>query len=255
MDSVLIAIIAASLLGGIVQGIVSFGGNLVRGPVLLAFLSPPVAILATFFGGMLLNAAIVAEREAGTPPIWKSELIKLFIAGIPGIILGVVILGFLEKPTLQIIVGSTIVIAAGTQYALKDRPSLFAGSGEYQSHLGTYPAGVITGMMSSTLGINGPPIALWLRSRGMQGVCLRRTMNAYFLGSIPMCALALYISFPEVFTSRVAAPFLVVSVGTALGYPIGRAVYRRYRRHSGLELATYAVIVLSGLVALWQGIL
>lgn len=255
MDSTLLIIVIMSLVGGVVQGIISFGGNLVRGPVLLALLAPPVAIMATFLGGMLLNAAIVAEREAGTPPIWKSEVIKLLVAGVPGIVLGVLLLHILDKADLQIIIGTTIIIAAGIQYALKDRPSLLAGSGKHQRHLGTYPAGVVTGVMSATLGINGPPIALWLRSRGMSGHCLRRTMNSYFLASIPMCAVALYLSFPQAFTSAVIIPFITVAIGTAFGYPLGRAIYRRYRHYQGLEIATYAVIFLSGLIALWQGIL
>ena len=169
--TLLFACMATVFLGGLVQGLFGYGLGLLLLPV-LAVLSPgslPQVIL-------LLGLPTVAwmafhERH----DINFSSVRWLVVGRVAGTLLGLVALGALAEPFLQVTFGVvTALMVVGTMVgsrliAVNSRTSLVAGG--------------FSGLMSTIAGVGGPPIAMLYSRR--TGPELRSTLSVVlFLGAV-----------------------------------------------------------------------
>ena len=156
-----VALVALSALtAACVQSTTGIGFALVLTPAAFALLPPEGAILAVTALGMVLNVLVLAA-ERRRPTVARREVGPMLLAAAPGAVCGVLVLRALPKPVLQIAVGLAVIGAA----------LLRVRSGAGATGPGSPPARISLGFASGTLttsaGVNGPPIALWLSRRGL----------------------------------------------------------------------------------------
>src|SRR5437764_345951 len=79
--------------------------------------------------------------------------------------------------------------------------------------------GFTTGVLTTSTGVNGPPVALWLSSRGLRAGAVRDSLGALFLGLGIIAALTL---LPVLHEAHLGAWTLVAAAGSVLiGHAIG----------------------------------
>ena len=228
------AAVAASVavaIGATVQGSVGFGMSLVAVPLL-------VLIDPRLVPGPLLCVAIVLtfllsrrDRRA----IDFHEL-KWALAGrIPGSFLGAGLLVVMPREKIAYLFGAVVLIAvvmSVLRIKIRPAPSSLAG------------AGLLSGVMGTSVAIGGPPIALLLQDE--HGARLRGTLSGFFLvgASVSLFALVLVARFGL----EELALALVLLPGMLLGFWISghtaRFLDRGYTRVAILLLATAGAVVI-----------
>ena len=94
--------------GAFVQSATGMGFALVLSPALFAVMDPEEAVTAVLILGAVLCALVLFEsRRVGT-----HGLGRLLLPAVPGLAVGLVVLGALSKDALQIGVGVVVVAAA-----------------------------------------------------------------------------------------------------------------------------------------------
>jgi uncharacterized membrane protein YfcA len=163
-------------ISAVLQGSVGFGFSIVAAPLLLLIdrrLVPGPLLLA---GLVLIGFLTLRERHS----IDGSGLKWAFAGLLPGTLGGALILATLPETAMSLFFGGLVLLAvvmsvAGLHFA--PTPPVLAG------------AGLLSGLMSATSSISGPPIALVYQHK--PGASLRGTLSGYFLASTTFSILAL----------------------------------------------------------------
>ncbi len=137
----------AMFAGALVQGSVGFGAVIVAFPVVVLVepaLLPQSIMLATF---PLTVVVFLRNRDNA---VWP-EVTTLALARLPGVAVGVVIVGIL-RPTALAVLGAGFILAAVAGTALT--PPLPRRFGTLAT------AGLASGFFGASVGIGGPPIGL-----------------------------------------------------------------------------------------------
>jgi uncharacterized membrane protein YfcA len=195
-----------------VQATTGLGFALVLTPVLFALLAPAGAIVTATVLGLELNL-LVLLGERRRPRVAWSEIVPLLIAAVPGTVFGILLLRALSKPVLQISVG-VAVIAAAIVRARVDRSAHGRGNAPARLALG-----FTSGALTTSTGVSGPPLALWLARRGLTPGELRDSLSAIFLaiGIIALLALVPVLHRAHLDLADIAAGLACVVGGHALG--------------------------------------
>ena len=168
---------AVALVAAVVQAATGLGFALVLGPALFLALDPENAIVAVTVLGLALNA-LVLFGERRRPVVAWPEVRPLLLAAIPGALCGVVVLRALPKPWLQIGVGVAVLAATALRVRSRARAAE-PTAGDPRARLAL---GFATGTLTTSAGVNGPPIALWLTRRGLAPAEVRDSLSAAFMG-------------------------------------------------------------------------
>lgn len=125
--------------------------------------------------------------------LWR-EIAPIVLAAVPGTFAGAMLLSVLSRPVLQVGVGVLVILAAlvrarrggavGTAAAAPAAAE--PGPAEARSEaggavLGQLALGLATGVLTTSTGVSGPPLALWLTQRGLSPAQLRDSLSASFL--------------------------------------------------------------------------
>jgi uncharacterized membrane protein YfcA len=209
----------AAFTGAAVQSATGFGFALVLSPALFAVLEPVEAVSALILLGLALSVLVLFERGRPEHVDWR-PLVPALVAALPGLALGVVALTRLSKGTLQLIVGVAVVAAAAWQLRERRRRS--------RPHLGTgagVAAGFVSGVLTTSISVSGPPIVLWLEARGARPEQFRASLAASFV-ALNLCggAVLLAAEGSGSFDLEVVGPLLALVVA---GYAVGAFAFRR----------------------------
>lgn len=237
------ALIALAVLAAAcVQATTGLGFALVLSPVVFALLSPAAAILIVTALGLVLNLLVLLGERRRPRVAWR-EVMPILVAAAPGAVLGVLVLRHLPKPALQLGIG--IVLLGGALVGAVRKAS--AGSTSVTARLAI---GLTTGVLTTSTGVSGPPIALWLQRTGLTPAELRDSLSASFLalGVIAALALVPIMGRAHLDLALVAAAIVCVAAGHALGRrAFARLPTRRF------EMALRAVIVCAGVTSIVAG--
>jgi uncharacterized membrane protein YfcA len=234
----LLAAIAA-FAGAFAQSTSGFGFALLLSPALFAVVDPVEAIGTLLILGLVLNLLVLLE--GGGHADWRS-LVPLLLAALPGLAVGAVLLSQLSRQALQVAVGVAVIATAGWQLRQRWRA------------LERHPppgwlAGLISGVLTTSISVSGPPIALWLEARGTSPREFRATLAASFL-ALNLTGLAVVVAGEggEAFDAGTAAPLLALVVA---GYGLGAFAFRRIdpERFFVVVLGLIAVAGVASLVA------
>jgi len=227
---VTIAIVAVGV-GALVQGTTGFAFALIATPVLLAVTSPEQSVSAM----AILSNVVVIPTLAIRPQVVRLELVMLVLWGAPGLIVGAVALRHAPELALR------IVLAAGILIAVAMRLSQGAGP----ARTSAAAAGFLTGALTTSIGVNGPPLVIHLLRRGLSPPQMRGTLSAMFVAlygtGVGVLAVAGSLELPPKFGLLIGA--------TALGAIAGRAVAGTLDGEA-FERIVLALLVASAVLAL-----
>jgi len=221
---------AAAFAGAVVQSATGLGFALVAGPVAFAVLGPEAAVVLLAALALVVNALVLAERG---PVAWP--LLRPVLWAAPfGAVAGTLLLRALPASALQAALGVGVLAAVALH--ARRRPVRAPAAA----------MGVLSGALTTSIGVNGPPLALWLAARGVAPAALRTTLAAAFtaLALVGLAALA-----PGVTETPGADVVLASAVAVVAGQRLGRRAFVRLdaARH---ERALLAVVSAAGVASI-----
>jgi hypothetical protein len=224
---VLVVLVALTALAGAsLQATTGMGFALVLTPVMFALLSPVGAITAVTLLGIALNI-LVLFGEGRRPLIAWREVTPILLAVAPGTVCGVLVLRALPKPALQVVVGTLVVGAVAIRVlasaAVTTTAAAAASPGNRSSM--RLAVGFATGALTTSAGVSGPPLALWLSRCRLDPGQLRDSLSAMFLaiGLIALVALA-----PVLGHAHLHPAVLLLALGAVLaGHAVGSRAFAR----------------------------
>lgn len=207
-------LIAGAAIAGLVQGIAGFGFSTVAMSFWIWGLDPALAAAMAVFGswtGQLV--AFAAARRA----LHLADLAPLLAGAAIGIVLGTLLLPYLNTDFYKLLFGSILLIWCPTMLFSDALPVVRFGG-----RLADGAAGMVGGIMGALVGATGLAPTLWFTLRGMNKAkqrdlvqnfnlaALSATMAAYvytntlsqdMLPSLPVVAVALLV--PSLWGSRI----------------------------------------------------
>ena len=246
----MLAVALAVLVGAVVQSATGFGFALVVGPVLLLVTSPARSLTTLVLLGLVLNLLLLgAERRV--PQVARAPLVALLVGAVPGELLGALLLRVAPQPVLQVAVGVLVLTAVAVQLAAPGPGG--AAVGPRAARAGHVGVGAVTGVLSTSTGVSGPPMVLWLTRVGLAPAALRDTLAAAFTGltvmSVVVRAGSGQLQLPPGGAAGVAALVVVVVVGQRLG----RLVFARLSVRA-FRVASLVVVTAAGLLSIRSGL-
>ena len=227
----------AAFAGAAVQSATGLGFALVLTPALFAAMDDPAeAVTAVLFLGAALCVLVLVESRR----VATHGLARLLVPAVPGLGVGVLLLAALSKASLQVGVGVAVVAAAAWQLRHRAPVPLPAAA-----------AGFLSGALTTSISINGPPLALWLESEGVSPARFRTTLAAAFL-ILDAMGIALIVSSEGTGVVDLGALGPLLACVFA-GYALGAAGFRRLdaERFSTVVLV---VVICSGVASVVAGL-
>jgi uncharacterized membrane protein YfcA len=162
----------------------------------------------------------------------------------------VLVLRALPKSVLQIAVGVAVIGAA----ALRARARREAGAPSPGDPRARLALGFLTGTLSTSAGVNGPPIALWFAHRGLGPAAIRDSLSAAFLG---LGIIAGVVLAPVLAAAGVEVDWGALGVAlvcVVAGHAVGRRAFARIdaARYEPLLLA---IVVVAGAASIVAGVI
>lgn len=239
----IVVVALSAMLAATVQATAGLGFALIVTPVLFLEMAPAGAIVTATLLGILLNLLVLFAEPRRPAPVWH-EILPVLAAAIPGAACGLVLLASLPRPVLQLIVG-TVVIVAGlmrTRAPIRRR-----GKRGGRSRLAL---GWTVGALSTSTGINGPPLALWLAGQGLSPAQLRDSLSTAFLGIGIIATLTIV---PIVGHARIGAGTIAgAAAGVLAGHAVGSRLFPRLPA-TRYERLLLLIILTAGAVSLVAG--
>ena len=236
----------AALAGASIQAATGFGFALVLSPALFAVLDPTEAVATLLALGLVLNVFVLIED--GGHANWR-RIAPMLLAALPGLVAGLLLLQALSKEVLQISVGLAVIGAAGLQISARRATNVRAHPTELPGAAGL-AAGFLSGVLTTSISVSGPPIVLWLEAHGIGPSEFRASLAASFL-ALNLTGWVMLIASegsPSV-DAGVVLPLLGVVV---VGYALGTLAFRRLdsTRFFGIALA---LVICTGAASLVAG--
>src|SRR4051794_17526484 len=233
---------AAVAAGAFVQSGTGFGFALFSAPVLTATIGPRLSVPAITVLGLVVSALTLGTEGRRPVVLWRPALI-ISAAAIPGMVLGAVVLTPGPVDALRALVSVAVLVAVAVQARAEvgPRPGRAVRPPGWEGAVG---AGSVAGVMSTSTGLNGPPLILYLLRLDPGARRIRDTLAFLFLvtGAGTFVALAAFGPLP--FPSRL--PWLVVAA--IAGQWLGRHAVGPLEAHH--RPVVLVVLVLTGLVGL-----
>jgi uncharacterized membrane protein YfcA len=211
---VLITICAIVALAGFGQSVAGFGFSLLAVPPLGLLIDPKdaVAIALTL---LVANSALMAWGERGH--IDGAAVRSLMLGAAPGLPLGLLVLDVVPADGLRIAIALAVAISV-----------IVLWSGFTLSHSNRaveLSAGFATGLLTTSLTTNGPPIVLALQARQLQSHQFRPTSSAV-LGATSAVGAVLFAVTGRLH-GDVRQAILIAIPGLVVGWSVGVVARRR----------------------------
>ena len=236
----------AALVGALVQSATGFGFALVLSPALFAVLDPYEAVTTMLLLGPPLNVLVLLD--SGRHEVQVRRLAPMLVAAVPGLALGVLALEALSKPVLQVAVGAAVVLAAAWQMHHRARSAAPAAGGRGPA----WAAGLVSGALTTSISISGPPIVLWLEALGLRPASLRASLAASFLAlNLAGGVVVVVAGGTGAVRLDVLVPLLAL---TLVGHALGMRAFRRLEGPR-FSLVALGLVVCAGLASLVAGLL
>ncbi len=235
LDWTLALTLLIALFGGIVAATAGFGFSLVAAPPLL-LLYEPAQVTA-----MLLILAL-ATRWMLLTDTWRTVNARTIGAMLPtawlGIGIGILIVRTVDPDYIKLLASLVVIVASLLlMRGWRPRQAQAPAAGPF--------AGLLSGILSPTTGMDGTPVVFLLSSRDYGIAAFRSTITVYYYLIIPVSILALaqqgFLGRDDVLRSLAVVPPVVI--GTMLGQRLVRRLsVERFRS------IVFALLLVSGLV-------
>ncbi len=245
-----IAVVAlGALIASGVQATTGLGFALILTPILFAVMRPTDAIITATALGLLLNLLVLFAEPRRAVVAW-GDVLPILAAAVPGSVCGILILQNVAKPALQIAIG--VAVIAATAQSLMRRRYVPEVSTAHPSSIWTrLSLGLATGILTTSTGVSGPPLALWLSERGLSPGELRDSITVLFLGIGLIAAITL---LPLLRRAHIDTVAVAVAAGSVLvGHAVGSRLFARLTSTRFLQ-ATLAITLAAGTASFVLGL-
>jgi len=220
-------IFAAALL----QASTGFGFSIVGTPFLFLLFPIHTAIQINIILSICLSGFMIYNIRK---EIDKPLLLKLIKGSLFGLIAGLLVYLYSNVQWLKVIVGGFIIVLTAL---------LILKLTIRQSRFRDYLVGGISGLLTTSIGVPGPPLLLYFSGVGTNKAALRGTTLAYYL-FVYFASLAMQIGFDgtnkEVWTSSlVGLPSLIV------GILAGQLIFKWINQRA-FQIITYIILLFTG---------
>ena len=229
----LIVVGAAVFLAAFMQIVVGFGFSLLAVPVMTLAIEPKVAVVVASITGIFVTGwQAYKERENADKVLVKRMTFGAYL-GMP---LGLLVFLTVDDNVLRFMLGIAVLVAV---VLLAMRVNLH--------HVGPrldVGAGFISGILSTSLSTNGPPLVFALQARQLPAPTFRATISAVFALS-NILGMSLFIAAGKITRDGLVASAVTIPamfVGQLLGFPVRRHVHGERFRRLVLVLLTAAAI-------------
>lgn len=225
-DLLALAAVAAVvfMVAAIAQAVTGFGSALVAVPLLTLMVHPIAAVVAATAVSLVLTSG-AAWRERSHVDIASAR--TLTVTGILGMPLGLVLLTLADESRLEVWIAATmlvmvLLVAGGVRIAARGLPV----------------AGLLSGALLTSTGMNGPPLVMALMDREPRGY--RATLQGVFaVQDVVAVAAFLVLGYVD---REVALLTAAGVVGIPLGWRLGDGVFHR------IPAARLRPVIVGGLV-------
>jgi uncharacterized protein len=224
MPYLILASFVIVALASAAQAMTGFGFALLAVPLLAVVADAPTAVVATSLVG-LIPTTVTALRDRGHVR-WQTVALLLG-AAVAGLPMGLLILRGVPERWLTVLIA---VIVLGCTWIVWRPPRLPAGRGAVAA------VGVLTGVLTTSTGTNGPPLVAVFRAMGYGPRAFRATLATGVLGAVGF-ALAGAV------TRRASLVALVGLPAAVLGWAVGDRIFSR------LNAGAFRRVLLAALVA------
>jgi len=190
------------------QAVSGFGYALLAVPVLAALTSSTDAVVVASLAGLPLSPVmLIGNRQH----VDRDAALRLVAASLVGMPLGLLVLDRAPDDALRILIGLIVAVLA----------TLLARGFRWRRSVRAFDvgAGLVSGVLATSTGTNGPPLVFGLQARGTEPRAFRSTLAAVFLVT-GILSCMLFVAAGKVDRDRavaaaVGAPFVLV--GVAMG--------------------------------------
>ncbi len=221
------------------QAVTGFGLALVAVPLLAVFINPVAAVVATIMVSLVLSGLASFRERDHVERLVAARLTGSALLGMP---LGLLVLSRLDERSLKVVVAGGLLLMV---ILLVARVRLPAGA------TAQYGSGLLSGMLLTSTGMNGPPVVLSLQSLDLPPRRFRGTLQVVFCGQ-DLVAVGAFLVLGHL-DLQIAAPVVAGAAAVPVGWWAGDRVFRwlppeRFRTAVLAMLAVTAVVSLSAAV-------
>lgn len=232
------------LIGTSFQVAAGVGLGLVAGPGLLFVFEPIIAVQIAIVINLFLSILLLSSEHKNIDFKYSNSLSAWALLGIP---VGLGLLLTMSVGFLKIIGGIFILLAVLQLYLSKKIKT----SGLVDK-VGLQGGGILSGLMTGSLGIPGP-VAIWvLMNSGLDLKSIKATLRAYFIFAYG-AALALHLIING-WGEGVISLSLIFIPAILIGMVVGRAFERHIKPHILRYLLEF-LLFLMGLVLFYKGVI
>lgn len=228
MENTELALHGAVLIAAFMQAATGIGFGVIAGPVILLVMSSGAAVQVSIILSLLI-AAVLAPAIARHAE--RALLVRFLIGTLAGLPLGIVVFAHIGIETLKLLAAFAVLFMAVSASGLLARPRRDPdGPGE---RLRDLMVGLVSGMMSTSLGMPGPVAAARMSALAHAKDTIRATILVMFVFSY-IAALAFQTAFVGVdgetlwqTAGLVPATLAGVGLGKLAAARIGERFFRR----------------------------
>lgn len=239
----LLLILVAFFISAFLKGLAGLGFSTICLGLLAIFMDLKVAIPLVFLPSLFSNLMVMVQAGQFITSLRRFWL--LYLSGIPGLLLGVWLLGHHSNTIPKAVLGTTMIV-----YGLWSLRGEILRLNPVQERLLSTPIGFVSGLINGMTGSQIMPIMPYLLSLKMERKLFIQTINAAFTINtlIMMAALGKMGLINASVLSVSAAGIIPVTLGIFFGGRIQRKVSDDYFRK--LVLILLIIIGLSLLLSL-----
>ncbi|WP_275004478.1 sulfite exporter TauE/SafE family protein [Promicromonospora iranensis] len=217
------ALFALIFVSAILQSLSGFGFALLSAPLLAATIGGAEAVSTIIITGTVCDVAILAMRRSVPRPVGR-EVWALAGWSVPGMLVGAWLLAWLPASGLQIFVACVVIGAVVLRLRSRER-------GVVVRPVWAVPAGLLSGALSTSTSLGGPPSVYYLVHRDLAPHAMRDTLVTVSLVRLPLSVASLVIAGTwqtyEYWLPLVGAALLGQLVGARAFHAFGSSRYER----------------------------
>lgn len=236
----LVLFILVTFVGAVFQASTGFGFAILATPFMLLFLEPREAVQLAIILGLFISLTLMKSISKDVNQIILRHFIIGSFIGMP---LGMVTFLILDVKWLKIMV-SIIIILLTFLLILQFRIR--------QSRKKDVVVGGFAGVLSTSIGMGGPPIILYFSGANISKAELRSTSTAFFL-IVGAVSLVIQLVFAGT-TSSVWKYVLIAIPILILGLYIGKFIFERISQRT-FTFILYGLLVFTGCYLLYDSIM
>ncbi|KRE07854.1 hypothetical protein ASE46_23745 [Bacillus sp. Root239] len=234
MEDLMVLIIIV-LVASLLQTSTGYGFSIVGTPFLLLIYPAHMAIQINIILSICLSAFMIFKIRK---EIDKSLLVRLIKGSVMGLILGIFIYLFLDIQLLKMTVGALILFLT-ILLILK----LMINRTQNKDFI----TGGISGLLTTSIGVPGPPLLLYFSGAGIDKTTLRSTTLAYYL-FVYFVSLVMQLSFGG--TSKETWIFSLIAIPPLFaGIMLGQLFFK-WISQKVFRIITYIILMFTGVYLL-----